>query len=77
MATENRLSLFATAPLSLNAELEKRRSGSHPSSDDKQIKRQRREPAREHEKVEVVFKDRVGYDATRLIESARGYAGLH
>lgn len=29
------------------------------------------------EKVEIVFKDGVGYDSTKLIESARGQVGLH
>jgi hypothetical protein len=29
------------------------------------------------EKVEIVFKDGVGYDAPKLIESVRGYVGLH
>jgi imidazolonepropionase-like amidohydrolase len=29
------------------------------------------------EKVEVVFKDGVGYDSSKLIESVRGYVGLH
>jgi imidazolonepropionase-like amidohydrolase len=29
------------------------------------------------EKVEVVFKDGVGYDSAKLIESVRGYVGLH
>jgi hypothetical protein len=29
------------------------------------------------EKVEMVFKDGVGYDSAKLIESVRGYVGLH
>jgi hypothetical protein len=29
------------------------------------------------EKVELVFKDGVGYDSAKLIESVRGYVGLH
>jgi imidazolonepropionase-like amidohydrolase len=29
------------------------------------------------EKVEIVFKDGVGYDSAKLIESVRGYVGLH
>jgi len=29
------------------------------------------------EKVEIVFKDGVGYDSAKLIESMRGYVGLH
>jgi hypothetical protein len=29
------------------------------------------------EKVEIVFKDGVGYDSAKLIESVRGQAGLH
>jgi hypothetical protein len=28
------------------------------------------------EKVEIVFKDGVGYDSAKLIESARGLVGL-
>jgi imidazolonepropionase-like amidohydrolase len=28
------------------------------------------------EKVEIVFKDGVGYDAAKLVESARGAVGL-
>ena len=29
------------------------------------------------EKVEIVFKDGVGYDSAKLIESVRGQVGLH
>ncbi len=29
------------------------------------------------EKVEIVFKDGVGYDSAKLIESVRGAVGLH
>lgn len=29
------------------------------------------------EKVETVFKDGVGYDSAKLIESVRGQVGLH
>jgi len=29
------------------------------------------------EKVEMVFKDGVGYDSAKLVESVRGYVGLH
>ncbi len=29
------------------------------------------------EKVEIVFKDGVGYDSSKLIDSVRGYVGLH
>jgi hypothetical protein len=29
------------------------------------------------EKVDIVFKDRVGYDSAKLIESVRGQVGLH
>jgi imidazolonepropionase-like amidohydrolase len=32
---------------------------------------------KEIEKVEMVFKDGVGYDSAKLIESVRGYVGLH
>jgi hypothetical protein len=31
----------------------------------------------EIEKVEIVFKDGVGYDSTKLIDSVRGQVGLH
>jgi hypothetical protein len=29
------------------------------------------------EKVDIVFKDGVGYDSAKLIESVRGQVGLH
>ncbi len=29
------------------------------------------------EKVEIVFKDGIGYDSAKLIESVRGSVGLH
>ncbi len=29
------------------------------------------------ERVEIVFKDGVGYDSAKLIESVRGAIGLH
>jgi hypothetical protein len=29
------------------------------------------------ERVEIVFKDGVGYDSAKLIDSVRGYVGLH
>ena len=29
------------------------------------------------EKVEIVFKDAVGYDSAKLVESVRGSVGLH
>ena len=29
------------------------------------------------EKVEIVFKDGVGYDSAKLIDSVRGHVGLH
>ena len=32
---------------------------------------------RDIENVEIVFKDRVGYDSSKLIESVKGQVGIH